>query len=553
MSKKVKASELAAQYVPSAFNAMGIDERRGWISRNSQRIEKMRSNGLSDDAIRAKLFNDEEAAKRESKRIWRRLPRVPWKGIGATLGALAIVGGGVATGLGVYAYNMMPDSISALPSRSASDEISEPTDGDTRNIVVVGVDRRGMDNSFGEGNQDDVPGSRTDTIMLVNISGDGSSISGVSIPRDSYVSVDGCRNYNLESGGYTADKEDYNGRINAAYNQGGPECTVKAVESLTGVTADSYIEADFKAFSEAVNAIGGVDVCVENPIVDDELGTIISTSGRHVLNGEQALNYARARKVEGTGKSDFDRISRQQQIIASAFSKMQGNGLLSDAQRVAQVLPVVSNNFRMDGLSINDIASMARSVSGMKLDSMVFRTAPISGENPDGTLNVNKGALRGIVSSFGDPVDERGKSRGTGVLERSKTDVTIRTSLGGDKRAMALRSMLINAGFSSVNVTVTQGEVPEKTSVIWSTGHEKDAAALVQALPNAYVKRASKPGAYGAVIEMGESRAGRVADPSGSVTVSLPLEHGETRKNSTAVEKFGAKDPGTVTAKSTVC
>lgn len=551
--KREQASDIASRYVPPAFNSLGISERQGWIQRASAKIEKMRSDGKSDDAIVAKLFHDEDAAKRESRRFWRKLPSVSWKKILIPVGAIAAVLGVAVGGVTVYGLQNMPDSINAIPTRGQSgDKADDPTDTDSRNIVMTGVDRR-SDNKFGEGNSDDVPGSRTDTIMLVNISGDGSSISGVSIPRDSAVKLDSCRNYDVTSGKYAEGNSSFDGRINAAYGQGGPECTVKAVEKLTGVQADSYIEADFNAFSDAVDAIGGVNVCTSGEMVDDELGTIIPNAGNHHLNGEQALNYARARKVEGTGKSDFDRIQRQQSIIASVFSKVKGNGTLSDINQLRKLIPTIGNNLRTDGLSIPDMVNLAFSVSRADYSAVSFRTAPTVGENEDGSLIVDVPSLKSIVSSFGKAVDQKGDSRASGVAMRSKTDVTIRTRLSGDPRAQALGRMLEKAGFSSVSISVVPGEVPDKTSVVWSTGNEKSAGALVQALPNSYVRRAKTPDDYSAVIELGQTRAGSVSPANSGMKVSLPLDWGETRKNSDAVEKFSGDDAGAIIAKQNDC
>ena len=102
---------------------------------------------------------------------------------------------------------------------------------------------------------------------------------------------------------------------NEAFNIGGPGCTVRQFEQLTGVRVDHYVVVDFNGFKSMVDAIGGVEVCIPHA-VNDPIGHITLPAGTHKFSGDQALNYVRERHSLGNG-SDIGRMKRQQAFIAS--------------------------------------------------------------------------------------------------------------------------------------------------------------------------------------------------------------------------------------------
>ena len=158
-------------------------------------------------------------------------------------------------------------------------------------VLVLGVDRRPSD---GEGSA-----SHSDTMMLVRVSPRTGQVQTLSVPRDLLVEV--------EPG-----VED---RINTAYLYGGTEQATAVMEDLTGVSIDRYAIVDFGGFEDAIDALGGVTLEVEQPIrLGIEGRRVYIPAGRQELNGLEALAYARYR---GTACGDLDRIRRQQRLIAA--------------------------------------------------------------------------------------------------------------------------------------------------------------------------------------------------------------------------------------------
>lgn len=142
---------------------------------------------------------------------------------------------------------------------------------------------------------------RTDTIIMIHIPSGGGAATMVSLPRDSYVSVPG----------YGQNK------LNAAFAFGGPQLLVHTVEEATGVHIDHYAEIGFGGFAGMVDAVGGVEMCVDQPI-DDPLAGINLPAGCQVLDGPQALGFVRTR---ATAMADIDRMNNQRAFMSALLAK----------------------------------------------------------------------------------------------------------------------------------------------------------------------------------------------------------------------------------------
>ena len=143
-------------------------------------------------------------------------------------------------------------------------------------------------------------GQRTDTIMLLH-TGDGPNLL-MSIPRDSLVPIPGH--------GTT--------KINAAYAFGGPKLLVRTIEAATGIRIDSYVEIGFGGFVGLVDAVGGIEICPKEDMVDADANLSIK-KGCQDVDGEVALAYARSRHAQQLG--DLDRAAHQREVVAAVGKK----------------------------------------------------------------------------------------------------------------------------------------------------------------------------------------------------------------------------------------
>ncbi|WP_122498720.1 LCP family protein [Mycobacterium attenuatum] len=187
-----------------------------------------------------------------------------------------------------------------------SDYADRPATGRGTNWLLVGSDSRQdltaeQQRSLATGG--DIGTGRTDTILLVHVPGFGSSnpTTLVSIPRDSSVPIPG----------HGRDK------INAAFMMGGSALLVQTVEQATGLRVDHYAEVGLGGFAGLVDALGGVDMCLHEPI-RDPLAGIDLPAGCQRLDGRRALGYVRSR---ATPRADLDRMLNQRQFMAALLHR----------------------------------------------------------------------------------------------------------------------------------------------------------------------------------------------------------------------------------------
>lgn len=191
------------------------------------------------------------------------------------------------------------DALTEYPER--------PSPGSGTNWLLVGSDSRQALSPEQEAELatgGDTGDGRTDTILLVHIPAfyDGGTATMLSLPRDSYVPIPG----------YGHDK------INAAFTLGGPALLTQTVEQATGLRIDHYAEIGFGGFASVVDAVGGVSVCLDEPI-DDPLAGINLPPECQTLNGPSALGYVRSR---ATPRADLDRMTHQRAFMAALFHRV---------------------------------------------------------------------------------------------------------------------------------------------------------------------------------------------------------------------------------------
>ncbi len=180
------------------------------------------------------------------------------------------------------------------------------------NILLVGQDRRAGQ-----------PRQRSDTMILCSINTETKQISLISFMRDLYVQI---------PGGYS------DNRLNAAYAFGGFPLLDDTLTVNFGVHVDANIEVDFERFISVIDTLGGVDIeltAAEAEIVKDG-----AVAGMNHLSGEQALRYARIRKID----SDFNRTERQRKILEEVFEKTKSLSLKEMLSLADVILPSLTTD-----------------------------------------------------------------------------------------------------------------------------------------------------------------------------------------------------------------
>lgn len=178
-----------------------------------------------------------------------------------------------------------------------------PAEQPGRTILLVGSDARDdmTDEERGNLGTGSTEGRRTDTMLLLYVPEKGNSAL-VSLPRDSLVTVPGHGQ----------------NKLNAAYSLGGAPLLIETIESTTGVRVDGYMEIGFVGLVDVVDAVGGIEVCPESPMKDQDAHIDIP-AGCQNLKGVTALGYVRMRKSDPRG--DLGRIERQREVIGKVVGK----------------------------------------------------------------------------------------------------------------------------------------------------------------------------------------------------------------------------------------
>ncbi|MFJ6723459.1 LCP family protein [Streptomyces sp. NPDC091281] len=212
----------------------------------------------------------------------------------------------------------------------------------------------------------------TDVLMLVHLSARRDRVTVVGLPRDSYAEIPA---YRQESG---AERAAHAAKLNAAFQEGGPELAVRTVESMTGVVVDRYLQVDFRRFIDSVRDVDGVEVCTPRRLKDTTTGLDLSP-GTHRLTGGRALQYVRSRHVDGS--ADLGRIQRQQRFLVQALRRVQMRKVLSDPVRATRMARTLLGS-GPQGFSVRELVELAGALHKLPASATEFTTVPVSGFAP---------------------------------------------------------------------------------------------------------------------------------------------------------------------------
>jgi LCP family protein required for cell wall assembly len=227
-------------------------------------------------------------------------------------------------------------------------------------FLLLGVDAKDINQK----------GTRTDTMMLINIDFQTGETKLLSIPRDTRVNIRGLNGQR---------------KINAAHANGGPELSVKAVKDLLGVDLEYYVKVDYRAVEEIVDAIGGVtvdipkDMYYSDPTADPPLLIDLKKGEQQLLDGDKSIQFLRYRK--GYKDADLGRIKAQQQFMKAFMEQaLKPKNILGLPKMVSAYYKYVDTNIPLGTLS-----KMALIANKINTETMETATIPGYGKKINGT------------------------------------------------------------------------------------------------------------------------------------------------------------------------
>ena len=413
--------------------------------------------------------------------------------IALAIGSSLVIGVSLVAGFLGYATLQITDNIE--PIKVVESPTPVPETGPL-NFLLMGTDTRtGQGGDFGS--EEDYGGmGRSDTTMFVHLTQDRKSAIIVSIPRDSMVEIPVCTR---EDGQVINSRLD---RFNSAFALAGPACTIKTFESLTGIKINHAVVVDFLGFSNVVDALGGIEVCLNFPINEPSAqGAGISLpAGVQTLRGSEALGLMRARYTLADG-SDLARIKRQQELLAITIDQIQRKNIITDFTTLYRVATAATSSLRMDeGLAnIDSLITLAQSVSGLRSKDITFLTVPFV-LSPEGNTVVWTEEANTLwsdiiqssiptISSVPDAeatvepeAEPAPEEPATAPLSASEVLVTV---LNGTRRAgfaAATSAYLESQGFNIDEIDNAPNKDTENTLLVYAPGNEEKAQLVAQAL-----------------------------------------------------------------------
>lgn len=287
------------------------------------------------------------------------------------------------------------------------------------NILVIGTDKRTGAGNENYGDKDSV--GHADTTILFHVSKDRTNATALSIPRDLITNIPACPT--KQPDGSTKTIAPSKGtRFNTSLGQEGRDagCTMRTVKELTGIEVDHFMMADFNAVKTLSTAVGGVPVCLDKAVNDEEGSHLKLDAGEHRLQGEEALAFVRTRHGFGNN-SDLDRIRIQQQFLGSMMREMKSKETLTSPKKFLSLAEAATKSLGVDsGIgSIGKLTDLAGELKGIDTKNITFTTLPVldNPAEPEG-----KKATVVVDQALADPLLQmiRGTSRSRRSRRRSR-------------------------------------------------------------------------------------------------------------------------------------
>lgn len=317
---------------------------------------------------------------------------------------------------------------------------------DPINILLLGMDVGDVEYSENESAR------RSDSIMVVNYNPKTENANIVSIPRDTLIEVDAY----LETGEY----QKY-WKINSAYTLGGEEEVITHVRSLLDIDINYIVEIDYEAFRSVVDALGGVDMYIEQDMYyDDDMQDlhINFTGGETVhLDGKKAEEFFRWRQnSDGTGleNGDIDRIKNQQLFIKKLIDKALSPSVVL---KVPNILEAISKNIDTN-MPSKEMVSLGLKVVKLKAEDIIMST--LNGVNEDiygqSFYVTYKDLNQDLINSL-NATSKDVKIQNTATIDKTNINVLVLNGTGIPGLAGSVREELLTLNYINVDVDNAMG------------------------------------------------------------------------------------------------
>ncbi|MBE9376376.1 LCP family protein [Saccharopolyspora sp. HNM0983] len=367
------------------------------------------------------------------------------------------------------------------------------------------------------GASDDEGGDLTDAMILVRIPNDGKSASAISFPRDTLVDLDmgmgetkltetlnagkAEKRAEMEESGETDDA-----KLEEESQDAGRQLLVQTLEKMSGVTIDHFAEVNLLGFYEVTNAVGGVEVCLNEPTQDDASGADFQ-AGRQTVQGTDALAFVRQRKGL---VNELERGVRQQVFMTGLSQKILSSGTLANPAKLSALIDSIQKSVTLDEDLAGNILEFAEQMQGVAGGDVEFVGAPVHlvGESGEEDVTLNIPEMHQFAEDLLLPPAERQQKeqqREAAEQARAQTTVSVYNASGVSGLAANVLDELSTQGF-----TAGGSENAEATNsvVYYAPGQQQAGQDLATALGGLPAEESPNLTAGSAEVYLGEDYQG---------------------------------------------
>jgi LCP family protein required for cell wall assembly len=349
-------------------------------------------------------------------------------------------------------------------------------------------------------------------MMVLHVPADGRKATLISFPRDSWVNIPGFGMNKLNAAFAF-------GSQNGGGDAGGARLLISTIQNLTGLTIDHFVRISMLGFYNVVNALGPVDVCLNNA-VDDPYSTVNLPKGVSTLNAQQALAFVRQR--HGLPNGDLDRIVRQQYFLSVEARQILSAGTLLNPVKLQNVLDAVSSSIQTDpGL---DLIALATQLHGLSANNLATATIPVSG-TPTITVNgsdvsivqVDTAAMPAFIHTVvGNP------SAYDNAKAAAPSSVTVTVLNGSSTDGLAASNTATLAALGFKTGTPGTASTTAATTIEYPPGSESAAKAVAAHVPGATVSATTSVSGVTLVLGTDGVQASAASASTGASSSSAP-------------------------------
>ncbi|MDO4928896.1 MAG: LCP family protein [Corynebacterium sp.] len=444
---------------------------------------------------------------------------------------------------GYYTVGRVGNTVASAGNLTLGGANNETAADGAIDILLVGSDSR----TDAQGNEltaeevallnagDDGGNDNTDTIMVMRVPNDGSSATAVSIPRDTYIHDEEFGNTKINGvyGMYKAQRREElidegvsdPSELEQKSTDAGRQGLINAVKDLTGIEVDHYAEIGLLGFVLLTDAVGGVDVCLNEDVYDEYSGANFH-AGNQTLNGAEALAFVRQR--HGLQRGDLDRIVRQQAFMASLVNKVLSTGTLTNPARLNDLASAAERSMIID--EGWDIMSFANQIQGLAGGNVVFNTIPVTsadgvGDYGESIVTVNVSQVHEFFEDMlSDSETAKTEQKESASSDASTVDshdayadaeLTVLNAGSTAGLAASVADHLENMGFTIAEVGNPTADLYSSSAVLAADTDDEAAKALAEEL-NVPIEYSSSLGENSYVVVLADDYDGPGSDDSDS-------------------------------------